>query len=280
MNDGVDSSLKELGLAYDTATVFNKATNTLAEGNKHPALWKSTDSQTALLTDLESSASKRVTQSVLRLTKMAERAASNELVASENERSAMTDPLTQIDNRRKGEILLDNMLDHLKHGKPGEGVFVALLDINWFKHVNDTYGHHIGDEVLKTVARILKKNTRGSDVVARWGGEEFLLVMDEIDLANVTEKFGDMKADISSLREGSWMRDANASIKQEIQAFMPDQGLALGEKKELAGTLALGYRFMSTEEYRSEGMNPESAKELLLRKSDENMYTTKAIIKA
>ena len=52
-----------------------------------------------------------------------------------------------------------------------------LIDIDHFKKVNDTYGHHIGDEILVEFSRILLKNSRKSDYVGRWGGEEFLIII-------------------------------------------------------------------------------------------------------
>ena len=56
-----------------------------------------------------------------------------------------------------------------------------LCDIDHFKNVNDTYGHPVGDVVLKRVARVLKASARGTDIVARYGGEEFAILMEEAD---------------------------------------------------------------------------------------------------
>jgi len=60
-------------------------------------------------------------------------------------------------------------------------VFFILVDIDHFKSVNDTYGHPMGDQVLKGVARIMKEAARDTDVAARYGGEEFAIVMPETD---------------------------------------------------------------------------------------------------
>ncbi len=65
----------------------------------------------------------------------------------------------------------------------GRKVSLLLCDIDHFKSVNDTYGHPVGDLVLKGVAKILAKEARTTDVVARYGGEEFAVILPETDLA-------------------------------------------------------------------------------------------------
>ena len=58
---------------------------------------------------------------------------------------------------------------------------LILLDVDEFKAVNDTHGHQVGDEVLKSLANLLKSNTRSSDTLGRWGGEEFMLICPDTD---------------------------------------------------------------------------------------------------
>lgn len=90
------------------------------------------------------------------------------------EELSITDKLTAIYNRSKlDEILMRQIEDHKRYGLPFS---IILLDVDNFKKVNDTFGHDIGDKVLKKVANILKNNTRATDVVGRWGGEEFLII--------------------------------------------------------------------------------------------------------
>lgn len=88
---------------------------------------------------------------------------------------AITDGMTQIFNRSHFLELCDHELK--SRARTEEPLSVALLDVDHFKSVNDTYGHAAGDEVLQTVARTLENNLRQSDVIARWGGEEFSILM-------------------------------------------------------------------------------------------------------
>ncbi|MBA1421211.1 MAG: GGDEF domain-containing protein [Epsilonproteobacteria bacterium] len=69
-----------------------------------------------------------------------------------------------------------------------EGVLV-VLDIDDFKKVNDTYGHQIGDKILKEFATLIQDNIRGDDLFARWGGEEFLLLLENTNVYNAIINF-------------------------------------------------------------------------------------------
>jgi diguanylate cyclase (GGDEF)-like protein len=92
---------------------------------------------------------------------------------------ADTDPLTGVANRRRSEELMGQLLNlAVRHQQPFS---LALLDLDHFKQVNDQHGHGTGDEVLRRVARILERSFRAEDVVARWGGEEFIVAMHGMD---------------------------------------------------------------------------------------------------
>lgn len=90
------------------------------------------------------------------------------------------DSLTDLYNRRYCNQNLKNLSE--QYIKTGETYTLAIADIDFFKKVNDTYGHTAGDEVLVSVAQIMKKSMAGKGFAARWGGEEFLLVYTGCDM--------------------------------------------------------------------------------------------------
>jgi diguanylate cyclase (GGDEF)-like protein/PAS domain S-box-containing protein len=100
------------------------------------------------------------------------------------QREALLDPLTQIGNRRYIDQQLRAHLDELHRYHHPFGVL--LMDINAFKQMNDTYGHLVGDKVLQMVANTLVRCVRASDQVGRWGGDEFLVVAQHVDMAALT----------------------------------------------------------------------------------------------
>jgi diguanylate cyclase (GGDEF)-like protein len=97
------------------------------------------------------------------------------------ERMATTDGLTGLLNHRTFQARLDEQL--LLAQRYGRTLSVILCDIDHFKSVNDTYGHPVGDQVLRGVAAVIAKEARTTDLVARYGGEEFAVVMPETDTA-------------------------------------------------------------------------------------------------
>jgi diguanylate cyclase (GGDEF)-like protein len=91
-----------------------------------------------------------------------------------NQELAITDELTRLHNRRYlTELLRHSVAQHRRSGHP---LSVALIDLDHFKIVNDRYGHHVGDEVLQRFAEQTRKVLRASELVGRWGGEEFLVL--------------------------------------------------------------------------------------------------------
>jgi diguanylate cyclase (GGDEF)-like protein len=95
---------------------------------------------------------------------------------------ASNDPLTGLSNRRVFEDRIYSMVDSAKrHHHP---LSMISMDLDKFKMINDNLGHQSGDEVLKAVAQVLKQAVRSSDLLVRMGGDEFLLILDNTELAN------------------------------------------------------------------------------------------------
>jgi diguanylate cyclase (GGDEF)-like protein len=102
---------------------------------------------------------------------------------AELQRDALLDPLTGLANRRYATEALGNMLNQMH--RYGWSFGLLFIDIDDFKTINDKYGHDVGDTVLKMVARTLEANSRSFDIVARWGGEEFLVIVVNVDEAKL-----------------------------------------------------------------------------------------------
>ena len=104
-------------------------------------------------------------------------------------RDALCDALTGLPNRRHLDVALDARLEDLR--RYGWSFGLLIVDIDHFKAVNDTYGHDVGDQALRTVAATIAGGVRAGDLVGRWGGEEFLILAnggDERTLKDVAER--------------------------------------------------------------------------------------------
>jgi diguanylate cyclase (GGDEF)-like protein len=130
----------------------------------------------------------------------------------ELERLAYLDVLTGLANRRYLEVTVISRLNELQ--RYGRGFGIIFIDVDGLKKVNDTYGHMAGDEVLRTVAATLAGNLRTSDLVGRWGGDEFLGVVANVDseqLVNAADKLREMLAQ-STCRAGEVELRSSVSI--------------------------------------------------------------------
>ena len=96
--------------------------------------------------------------------------------------ASLTDPLTGIGNRRRLEQALEQELSRAR--RSGRTLSAFIADLDHFKSVNDTYGHESGDKVLAAFGEVLRRRIRAGDTAARFGGEEFVVLMPETDLAN------------------------------------------------------------------------------------------------
>ena len=104
---------------------------------------------------------------------------------------AYHDYLTQIYNRQMFDKLYKKELENKK--RYGDALSLIMLDIDYFKEINDTYGHDIGDKVLITLTQLVSKHLRTNDVFARWGGEEFLILMPRTDKATAYQKANELR---------------------------------------------------------------------------------------
>ena len=94
---------------------------------------------------------------------------------------AVTDSLTGLYNRRYMEGHLNTLVSDA--AQRGKAISLLIMDIDYFKAVNDTHGHDVGDEVLRELARRIRQTVRGIDMACRLGGEEFVIVLPETDMA-------------------------------------------------------------------------------------------------
>ncbi len=155
------------------------------------------------------------------------------------EKAATIDELTQLNNRR-GFMNFVN-LESLRLKRSRSEYAIALGDLDHFKNVNDTYGHDVGDTVLRQTAQILKKHTRESDVVARWGGEEFIFMFTGSTLKGVVKVVN--------------------RIRHAIEGHQ-----FVHEKIEINQTVSFGISYTHDSEYNIEKM---------IKMADENLYEAK-----
>lgn len=168
------------------------------------------------------------------------------------EKQANTDMLTGLYNRRKALEYMESLVGKRKplgymesimgSHKDYQGFSLCICDIDFFKKVNDNYGHDVGDEVLKEIARIFMEEMQGRNFAARWGGEEFLLLFPGyngdhayMELEKIRRKIKDMKvkkddAEVSvtmtfGLTEYDFNDDLNRVIKEA------DKKLYLGKEQ-------------------------------------------------
>lgn len=112
------------------------------------------------------------------------------------EKSAATDQLTSLLNRQAFDFVFQHAL--LDSERSRQSMCVALIDIDFFKKVNDKYGHLVGDHVLREIALIAKRSLRESDVICRWGGEEFLILLKNCTLEKATSIAENLRTTIAN----------------------------------------------------------------------------------
>ncbi len=114
------------------------------------------------------------------------------------------DELTKVYNRRALNDYLEKLIDYSKcYGEP---LSIAMVDIDYFKGINDSYGHDVGDEVLIKLSEILLRNIRKVDILARWGGEEFTILMPKINVEEAYKMLETLRKTIENTRVINDMR--------------------------------------------------------------------------
>ncbi len=149
-----------------------------------------------------------------------------ELTSRQLEKLSLEDSLTGIPNRRSFERYADDLL---RLGKErGQMPCMALIDVDKFKQINDQFSHHVGDEVLKRIAQILKAHLREDDMAARLGGDEFVIVFKTTDLTiaqQVCQRIG------NNVREFNW-----STLSPGLQSSI-SVGVARAEAHDTVQTL-------------------------------------------
>ncbi len=153
-------------------------------------------------------------------------------------RLALFDPLTGLYNRRFAEQRLKAEI--ARSERRGLSMIVVLLDLNDFKKINDGYGHRAGDQVLKKFAKCLSSSTRGSDLAVRWGGDEFMLLLLDCEVDQLSIVLGRL-----------------VGLTVQVGG------------KELAVSFAAGWK----------AYEPGDGFESLIEEADRNLYIHKATVK-
>lgn len=115
----------------------------------------------------------------------------------ELQKAATEDPLTGVSNRRFLEDGLNRELERCR--RFGHSVSVVMIDLDNFKLQNDTYGHHFGDEILVTVTRFISERLREVDILGRWGGDEFLVVLPQSRMDDAVQWVERIKRELANV---------------------------------------------------------------------------------
>ncbi|MBE9516850.1 MAG: sensor domain-containing diguanylate cyclase [Proteobacteria bacterium] len=169
----------------------------------------------------------------------------NTLAHEKLKEDGLTDPLTGLSNRRFFERRLREEVDRWqRHGKP---LSCFLIDLDFFKKINDQYGHQAGDVVLKSIANELGAELRASDVIARYGGEEFVMLLPDTDMDEASDIAARLRCRIGAL-------DWSDSVP-ELESVTASIGIAQLQQEE--------------------GRKIDEAGEQLLKMADDALYKAK-----
>jgi len=153
---------------------------------------------------------------------------------------ASVDPMTKLYNRRYFIDISREILDLANRNKTDTSVM--MLDIDKFKNINDTYGHSVGDDVIIKIASLLKKSSRESDIICRWGGEEFIILLPQTNI------------------------NGAVAISQKIREKIENSTITLSENKSLKFTISIGVSQLICE---------DENVEMLINRADKALYEAK-----
>jgi diguanylate cyclase (GGDEF)-like protein len=131
--------------------------------------------------------------------------------------------MTGLYNRKYMEMKLTEEIDRFQ--RTGIPFCVVIIDIDHFKSVNDKYGHLIGDQVIKHLANLMKDNIRKTDFAFRYGGEEFMMLLTNVDVRNATHVSDQIRKKLEA---------TNFSLKEKSFNCTASFGIALFKKNDTA----------------------------------------------
>lgn len=140
---------------------------------------------------------------------------------------AMRDSLTGLFNRRAMEQRFVHEIMQAKQNRTSIGVL--MIDIDFFKSINDTLGHQAGDEVLQQVSRVIEQQSRRSDMVCRYGGEEFVVIMPDVSASVATARAEQIRLAIRKIVHGNTTTPVSMLTVSLGIAFYPAQGMQATE---------------------------------------------------
>ena len=152
------------------------------------------------------------------------------------------DPLTGLSNRRQFELALDSEIDRV--ARAGEPALMLMIDVDHFKNINDTHGHPAGDQVLRGIAQALHDCIRPMDTLARFGGEEFAMI-----LPNCPPTFG-------------------LAVAERVRAKVQSRSFDIAPGQEVQATVSIGGAFAP--------QWVRSSAPLWIERADRQLYRAKA----
>ncbi len=136
---------------------------------------------------------------------------------------ATTDALTGMANRQAFEVLIQQVLAESR--RSGTKFAVVMGDIDHFKLINDSYGHMVGDRVLQEIGAVLRSRLRESDIICRWGGEEFLLIFNNCDTHDAAKVAEDLRTSVSASFARNSLLPREVTISFGVAEHLPDESL-------------------------------------------------------